>query len=108
MVQFLRLRDVVSHNGSHLELTMSCGKKLPGGADEYRFRRGDGTYAHILDRALLVRDEAGTMIPTCLSKIARALCSRPSCSDLQSAIRDLQFVLKIADLSEQVSIIENC
>ena len=26
---------------------------------EYRFRRGDGTYAHLLERALIVRDSAG-------------------------------------------------
>jgi PAS domain S-box-containing protein len=31
-------------------------------ADEYRFRRADGTYAHILDRAYIVRTDMGEVV----------------------------------------------
>src|SRR5437868_6914438 len=31
-------------------------------ADEFRFRRGDGSYASVLDRAYIVRDERGTPV----------------------------------------------
>ncbi|HKT61232.1 MAG TPA: PAS domain S-box protein [Gemmatimonadales bacterium] len=30
--------------------------------DDYRFRRADGSYAHLLDRAAIVRDEAGDAV----------------------------------------------
>ncbi|MEE2794371.1 MAG: PAS domain S-box protein [Pseudomonadota bacterium] len=33
-----------------------------GWTDEYRFRRADGTFAHVLDRGYVIRNEAGTAV----------------------------------------------
>ena len=42
---------------SGLEATVAGGKEF--WTDEYRLRRADGTYAHVIDRGYVIRDDAG-------------------------------------------------
>jgi PAS domain S-box-containing protein len=51
------------HPGDHERVSSKIGKTIEGGAthwsDEYRFRRGDGNYAYVLDRGYIIRDQQG-------------------------------------------------
>jgi two-component system, cell cycle sensor histidine kinase and response regulator CckA len=51
------------HPEDRTRAAASIAEALRGGSEhwsgEYRFRRGDGTYAHLLERALIVRDSTG-------------------------------------------------
>jgi PAS domain S-box-containing protein len=70
-------RERISH-GIH-EAIESTSKTW---TDEYRFRRADGTWAEILDRGILVRDESGTA--------RRMIGSMMDISDRKRAERDLR------------------
>src|SRR5438477_6060975 len=52
------------HPSDHARVATSIREALSSSADrwsgEYRFRRGDGTYINILERALILRDDDGT------------------------------------------------
>ncbi|MGF1573755.1 MAG: PAS domain-containing protein [Sumerlaeia bacterium] len=55
------------HPDDLLELTQSLQHFVSGESGdywcvEYRLKRGDGTYAHVLDRAILIRDKSGKPI----------------------------------------------
>jgi PAS domain S-box-containing protein len=45
-----------------LALTSAIGEGAPLRADEYRFRRGDGSYATIHDRCFIARDDRGVAV----------------------------------------------
>jgi two-component system, cell cycle sensor histidine kinase and response regulator CckA len=54
------------HSDDRVRVDTSLVSAIETGADdwfeEYRFRRGDGTYGEILDRGLLLRDEQGVAV----------------------------------------------
>lgn len=50
--------------------------------EEYRFRRADGAYAHVMDRAVIVRDETGTPV--------RVVGAMLDVSERQEALRALE------------------
>ncbi len=54
------------HSADHDRIVEGIYKSIANGdktwSDEYRFLRGDGTYATLYDRGYIVRDEAGTPV----------------------------------------------
>ncbi|MGV3655067.1 MAG: EAL domain-containing protein [Noviherbaspirillum sp.] len=87
-------------------------------SDEYRFRRSDGTYAHVLDRSLAIRDSAGQVVRMvgCMTDISaqkraalelqqlnRALRIRNACDELLYRVTDeREFLFLVCGLMREI------
>lgn len=68
-------------------------------SDEYRFRRADGSYAHVLDRAVILRNEAGRavrMIGAMVDITERVEAQRMLEQRVKERTRELSTLLEMA------------
>lgn len=65
---------------------------------EYRFRRGDGSYAHVLDRAKLIRDQGGRVV-----RAVGAMLDRSEQKSTEEALRLSQERLRAAEIAASLA-----
>ncbi|WP_255702324.1 PAS domain S-box protein [Roseomonas cutis] len=65
--------------------------------DEYRFRRADGSYAHVLDRGYLIRDPAGQPL-----RMIGAMLDQTAQRRADAALRDREDRLRLATTGARI------
>jgi diguanylate cyclase (GGDEF)-like protein/PAS domain S-box-containing protein len=90
------------HPDDRARVVSTIGASLAGSSDhhtaEYRFRRGDGSYAHVLDRATLIRDQGGWVV-----RAIGAMLDRSERKSAEEALRLSEERLRAAETASSLA-----